>query len=87
MPRTKICGDVYRYKDIVTAIDRWRRYWGVQEQDLASAMKMSVTTWHRRKSKPEELTIEEIWKAFSAVRIPTEEAAALLAAGITGGKA
>lgn len=82
MPRTKICGDTYLYKDIATALERFRRYCGYTADEFSAVMRFSGTTWRRRLAKPEELTIGELWRAINALKIPYDDAAALLTAGI-----
>lgn len=83
MPRTKVCGDMYAYSDIGKTLARYQRACDFTDKEAATAIcGGSDSTWRRRKTNPEYLTVKELWNAINVFRIPYDEAMSLIAAGI-----
>lgn len=82
MPRVKI----YWFDDAVANLSNvlkaWQRHRDRDAEQMSKALRCSPGTWFARMRKPENLTLEEVWRAINYLKIPPDEAVAMLTAGI-----
>lgn len=82
MPRTKLSADMDRLKDFSKELCRWQRYWDLSDDEVGQVVGVSGHTWYRRKMNPGELSVKELWRALSVLRIPEEIVQGFLMGGI-----
>lgn len=73
MPRVKPLGVNPTEQKIVALLYGAMATEGLQQQELADALGMDVTTLRRRRKSPLDFTLEELQKACRKLHIPIEE--------------
>lgn len=82
MPKSKIFKMDYAVKSLAIVLRSWARHRDMNPTEIGRAMGFSANTWFLRMRNPANLTVVEMWKAINALKIPPDEAAALMTAGI-----
>lgn len=67
---------------LAVIIKGWQRHRDRSPEQMGDAMRFSANTWFNRMRTPEKLTVAEVWRAINYLKIPTDEAVAMLTAGI-----
>ena len=86
MPKTSFFAFDNAIQAIGETLAAWQRHRDWDDDRIGVVLHISGHTWHRRKKTPKNLTIEEIWRAMNALKIPHEEAVAVLTAGLDSGR-
>lgn len=61
----------------------WQRHRDYSDEYMGIQTHHSERTWYRRrKQAPEAITLADAWRAINALRMPPDDALALLTAGV-----
>jgi hypothetical protein len=61
----------------------WQRHRDYTDEFMGIQTHQSARTWYRhRKEAPQNLTLAELWRACNVLKIPPEDAFALLTSGV-----
>lgn len=60
----------------------WQRHRNCSSEEMGVRLRFCANTWNSRMRSPEKLTVEEVWKAANYLKIPPNEAVAMLTAGL-----
>jgi hypothetical protein len=82
MPKSNIFFLDNAIADVGKTLAAWQRHRDYDNKRMGIGVHVSERTWARRKSTPKEITIEELWRACNLLKIPHDEAVAMLIGGL-----
>ncbi len=82
MPRSKLLWFEDAVDNLAKQLKAWQRHREREPEQVAAVMRFSLATWFARMRNPENLTLAEIWRAINYLKIPKDEAVAMLTAGL-----
>lgn len=82
MPKVNLYWFDNAVADLGKQLKAWQRHRDRSPEQMGAILRFCANTWNSRMRKPENLTVEEVWRAINYLKIPTDEAVAMLTAGI-----
>lgn len=73
MPRVNLAGDVYKDKDLVSLIKRYKYGSDMTNAEAAKAVGICEATWTNYMAEPGRIPLKVLRKMRKAFRIPKEE--------------
>lgn len=70
-------------RDMANGIECWRRYAGLTQDEAGSLIGVTRKTYSQRIAQG-NMTVREFWRLAAALKIPRDDAAQMLLAGLGG---